>query len=158
MSTEFLNILEENGRIIAKLVRIYGNKNNDQQDLYQEIVYPLWKSYSSFRGEAKISTWIYRVALNTSLAHGKLKKKHAGNVPLQDRELEDTTDTKTDEKTAQMYRQIGTLNEIDKAIIFLFLEGNRCEEIALITGFTVSNVGRRLNRIKQKLKNQLLKH
>ncbi|MFM9837534.1 MAG: RNA polymerase sigma factor [Cyclobacteriaceae bacterium] len=159
MSYDFLETIKENEGIIYKLVRIYAEQYDDQQDLYQEIVYQLWKSFNTFQGKSKISTWIYRVALNTSLAHINLKKKHSGKVSIQDIriQIEDKIDTQTEDKITEMYQQIRRLNEIDRAIIFLSLEGKDYEEIAAISGFTVSNVGTRLNRIKQKLKNQIVK-
>ncbi len=159
MSDDFLDTIKENEGIIFKLVRIYADQDEDQKDLYQEIVYQLWKSFHSFQGKSKISTWIYKVALNTSLAYINLRKKHSKTVSLQDIPLhtEEKADTLVEEKIAEMYRQIKQLNEIDRAIIFLFLEDKSYEEIAAITGFTITNIGTRLNRIKSKLKNQMNK-
>ncbi len=159
MNNDFLNTIKENEGVIYKLVRIYAEQYDDQQDLYQEIIYQLWKSFNTFHGKSKISTWIYKVALNTSLAHINLKKKHSGKVSIQDigLQIEDKIDTQIEDKITEMYQQIRRLNEIDRAIIFLSLEGKDYEEIAAISGFTVSNVGTRLNRIKQKLKNQIIK-
>jgi RNA polymerase sigma factor (sigma-70 family) len=159
MSKDFLNTIKENEGIIYKLVRIYSEQYEDQQDLYQEIIYQLWKSFNTFQGNSKISTWIYKVALNTSLAHIYIKKKRLERISIHTIEfqIEDKTDTQFEDKITDMYQQIRKLNEIDRAIIFLFLEGKNYEEIAIISGFTVSNVGTRLNRIKQKLKNQIVK-
>lgn len=159
MSYDFLSTIKENEGIIYKLVRIYAEHYDDQQDLYQEIVYQLWKSFNTFQGKSKISTWIYRVALNTSLAYVNLKKKHSGKVSIHNigLQIEDKSDTQMDDKITEMYEQIRRLNEIDRAIIFLSLEGKDYEEIAAISGFSVSNVGTRLNRVKQKLKNWLVK-
>lgn len=159
MSYDFLNTIKENEGIIYRLVRIYAEQYDDQQDLYQEIIYQLCKSFNTFQGKSKISTWIYRVALNTSLAHINLRKKHSGKVSIHDNglQIEDKIDTQMEDKITEMYQQIRRLNEIDRAIIFLSLEGKDYEEIAAISGFTVSNVGTRLNRIKQKLKNSLVK-
>jgi RNA polymerase sigma factor (sigma-70 family) len=159
MSDDFLDTIKENEGIIFKLVRIYADQDEDQKDLYQEIVYQLWKSFHSFQGKSKISTWIYKVALNTSLAYINLRKKHSKTVSLQDIPLhtEEKADTLLEEKIAEMYRQIKQLNEIDRAIIFLFLEDKSYEEIAAITGFTITNIGTRLNRIKSRLRNQMNK-
>jgi RNA polymerase sigma factor (sigma-70 family) len=159
MSSDFLNTIKKHEGIIYKLVRIYAEHYDDQQDLYQEIVYQLWKSFNSFQGNSTISTWIYKVALNTSLAYINLKKNHIGKVALQDigLQIEDQIDTQEEERITEMYQQIRRLNDIDRAIIFLFLEGKGYDEIANITGFTVSNVGTRLNRIKQKIKSQIIK-
>lgn len=134
-------------------------QDNDQQDLYQEIVYQLWKSHQTFKGNSDISTWIYKVALNTSLSHIKLKKKYTENNSIQRVEfhVDDTSDNHYENKISEMYQKIRTLNELDKAIIFLFLEGKNHQEIAIIIGLSVSNIGTRINRIKQNLKNKILK-
>jgi RNA polymerase sigma factor (sigma-70 family) len=159
MSHDFLHSIKENEGIIHKLVNIYAEKDNDQQDLYQEIVYQLWKSHQTFKGNSDISTWIYKVALNTSLSHIKLKKKYTENNSIQRAEfhVDDTSDNHHENKISEMYQKIRTLNELDKAIIFLFLEGKNHQEIAIIIGLSVSNIGTRINRIKQNLKNKILK-
>lgn len=159
MSYDFLEIIKENEGIIFKLIRIYADQYDDQMDLYQEIVYQLWKCFHSFQGKSKISTWIYKVALNTALVHINLKKKHSKIISIQDVKLqfEEKNDTQLEEKITEMYQHIKQLNEIDRAIIFLFLEGKKYDEIAEIMGFTVTNIATRLNRIKLKLKNQIAK-
>jgi RNA polymerase sigma factor (sigma-70 family) len=159
MSYDFLETIKENEGVIFKLVRIYADQYDDQKDLYQEIIYQLWKSFHSFQGNSKISTWIYKVALNTSLAHINLKKKHSKTISLQDIRLqfEENIDTQLEDKITEMYQHIKQLNEIDKAIVFLFLEDKSYEEIADIMCFTITNIGTRLNRIKSKLKNQIAK-
>ncbi len=159
MSNDFLNSIRENEKIIFKLIRIYSDQSDDQQDLYQEIIFQLWKAHKSFQGRSKISTWIYRVALNTALAHINLKKKHLKTIPLQDIgiQFEEKIDSKLEDEISEMYQQIRNLNEIDRAIIFLYLEDKNYEEIAGITGFSATNVGSRLNRIKLKLKNKMSK-
>lgn len=159
MSYDFLKTIKENEGIIFKLIRIYAEQIDDQKDLYQEIVYQLWKSFHTFQGNSKISTWIYKVALNTSLAHINLKKKHSKTLSIQDIrfQMEEKNDIQSEDKITEMYQQIKQLNEIDRAIIFLFLEGKSYEEIASITGFTLTNIGTRLNRIKLKLKTKIAK-
>jgi RNA polymerase sigma-70 factor (ECF subfamily) len=84
MSYDFLDTIKENERAILKLVRIYADQHEDQKDLYQEIIYQLWKSFQSFQGNSKISTWIYKVALNTSLAHINFKNKHSKTISIKD--------------------------------------------------------------------------
>lgn len=155
MDEDFMTVIQKNEGIIFKLIKIYADQYEDQQDLYQEIVFQLWKSFHSFHEKSKISTWIYKVALNTSLAHINLKKKQPNIISLQDinHPIEIKNDIQDEDKIAVLYQQIKQLNEIDRAIIFLFLEGKNYEEMAVITGFTSTNVGTRLNRIKLKLKN-----
>ena len=95
MSYDFLDTIKENERAIFKLVRIYADQYDDQKDLYQEIIYQLWKSFNSFQGNSKISTWIYKVALNTSLTHINLKNKHSKTISIQDigLQFEENNDT-----------------------------------------------------------------
>jgi RNA polymerase sigma factor (sigma-70 family) len=154
---DFVRVIKSNEGIIYKITAVYCNNTEDQKDLYQEIVYQLWKSYESFRGEAKISTWLYRIALNTSIAHINQEKRKGRQVPF-DVELLNIAgeqDTVTAERLNILYATIKTLNAAEKGIILLFLEGNSHEEIAAITGFSKTNVGTRLGRIKEKLRSQI---
>ena len=156
---EFIRIIKENEGIIYKITTVYSNDSEDQKDLYQEIVYNLWKYFDSFRNESKFSTWMYRVALNTSITHLKKEKRKGQKVPI-DHILFNRIDQKDnlqEEQLSILYEHIKKLNTIEKGLIFLFLEGKKYEEIATITGFTLTNVGTRLNRIKQKLKSQIKK-
>jgi RNA polymerase sigma factor (sigma-70 family) len=159
MSYDFLDTIKQNQGAIFKLVRIYADEYDERKDLYQEIVYQLWKSFHSFQGKSKISTWIYKVALNTALAHINLKRKRSNTISLQDTRLqfEEKRDTQLEEKINEMYHQIRQLNEIDRAIMFLYLEDKSYEEIAAITGFSTTNIGTRLSRIKLKLKSSIAK-
>ena len=154
---EFIEIIKENEGIIYKVAKVYTNNKEDEQDLYQDIVYQLWKSFASFRNESKISTWMYRVALNTSIAHLNKEKKKGNQVPIDDWLLNktDTTDTLMDERSEVLFALIKKLSNIEKGVILLYLEGKTYDEIAGITGFTSSNVGTRLGRIKQKLISQI---
>ena len=156
---EFIEIIRANEGLIHKVTKVYSNSKEDAQDLYQEIVYQLWKSFSSFRNESKISTWMYRIALNTSIAHLNREKRKRNHVPIDELLLNktDTTDTLMDERSEVVFALIKKLNDIEKGVILLYLEGKTYAEIASITGFTSSNVGTRLGRIKQKIISQLLK-
>jgi RNA polymerase sigma factor (sigma-70 family) len=150
---EFVRIIIKNEGLIYKIVRVYTSGREDEEDLYQEIIYQLWKSFPSFRNEAKISTWMYRVALNTSIANLNKEKRRGQRIPIHDHMLNkpDTDDDSKNERIEELYTQIKKLNPIEKGIILLHLEGNNYNEIAGITGFTSTNVGTRLGRIKQKL-------
>lgn len=156
---EFIEIIKANEGLIYKVARVYAYSKEDGQDLYQEIVYQLWRSFPSFRQESKISTWIYRIALNTSITYFQKEKKKGNQVPI-DEILINRTDTKDEawnQRIETLYTTIRMLNTIEKGIILLYLEGKSYEEIAAITGFTVTNIGTRLGRIKQKLKEQVKK-
>ncbi len=151
---EFIRTIQENEGLIYKVTKIYAPAREDEQDLYQEIVYQLWKSFSSFRNESLISTWIYRIALNTAIAHFNKEKRKVNHTQLDDWLLNktDTADSLTDERSEILFSIIKKLSPVEKAIVLLYLEGKTYDEIAVITGFSSSNVGTRLGRIKQKLK------
>lgn len=150
---EFIGIVQANEGLIYKVAKVYANSKEDEQDLYQDIVYQLWKSFGSFRSESKISTWMYRIALNTAIAHLNKEKKKGNHVPIDDILLNrtDTADTLMNERSEVLFAQIKQLSTVEKGIILLHLEGKTYDEIASITGFTATNVGTRLGRIKQKL-------
>ncbi len=154
---DFIRIIQQNEGLIYKVAKVYTNSREDEEDLYQEIVYQLWKCFGSFRNESKISTWMYRIALNTAIAFLNKQKKKGNQVPIDDALLNkpDSTDALKEERSAVLFAHIKQLNEIEKGIILLYLEGKTYDEIAGITGFTETNVGTRLGRIKQKLTVQI---
>lgn len=154
---EFIGIIKKNEGLIYKVAKVYTNSREDEQDLYQEIVYQLWRSFGSFRNESKISTWMYRVALNTAIAHLNKEKKNLPHVPMDETLLNrtDPSDNIMNERSAVLFAHIKKLNDLEKGIILLYLEGRSYDEIAGITGFSASNVGTRLGRIKQKLISQI---
>ena len=142
--------------IIYKICKLYAERE-DQEDLKQEIIYQLWKSYPSYRGDSKFQSWMYRVALNTAMLGLRARKmKYTG---LTDQELKTSEDPfeKQDEeaRVKQLYRQISKLKDLDKTIIFLYLEQCSYEEIAEITGISTKNVSVRLVRIREKLRKML---
>ena len=134
---------------------MYSDNDDDYHDNMQEVILQLWKSFDSFEGRSKRSTWVYRVALNVCLVQMKkrknLKKKHRlwANEPKID-DLEDKE--KIEIQSGKLSDAIRNLKEADRAIILLYLEEVSYEEISDIMGITVSNVGVRLNRIRKKLK------
>ena len=154
----FVNIIQENGGVIYKIVRAYADNLDQQKDLYQDIVYQLWKSFESFRGDAKISTWIYRIALNTSIAHLNKGRRKPTTVELKFEHANIVNSHGSEELEEQMkllYSYIKSLDLIDKGIILLYLEGNSYDDIGDIIGFSTSRVGTRISRIKDKLKKQI---
>ncbi|MBG6129662.1 RNA polymerase sigma-70 factor (ECF subfamily) [Aquimarina sp. EL_43] len=156
---EFTRIIKENEGVIFKITTIYTNNYEDQKDLYQEIVYQLWKSYDSFKGDSKISTWMYRVGLNTAITRLKKEKRRGNQIEIYDVIMRQTEqyDTGFEERLKKLYAHIHNLNELDKGLILLLLEGKKYEEIAAITGLSPTNVGTKISRIKQKLKTQIVK-
>jgi len=142
--------------IIYKICKLYA-EGEDQEDLKQEIIYQLWRSYPTYRGDSKFQSWMYRVALNTALLGLRARKmKH---TEISDKELrisEDPFEQQEEEaRVKQLYRQIYKLKDLDKTIIFLYLEECSYDEIAEITGISVSNVSVRLTRIREKLRAKL---
>jgi len=156
-TAEFIEVIQQNESLIYKVTKVYTNTKEDAQDLYQEIVYQLCKSFGSFRGDAKISTWMYRIALNTAIAHLNKQKKRLPQTPVSDWLAENIVapDAPVDERSETLFALVKQLNDIEKGIVLLYLEGKTYAEIALITGFTVTNVGTRLDRIKQKIRSQI---
>jgi RNA polymerase sigma factor (sigma-70 family) len=150
---EFIEIIQKNAGLIYKVAKVYTNSKEDEQDLYQDIVYQLWKSFGAFRHDAKMSTWIYRIALNTAITHLNKEKRKGDHLPITEVLLNkaDVSDTSKQDRLEVLYAQIKQLNTIEKGIILLYLEGKTYEEIASITGFTPTNIGTRLGRIKQKI-------
>jgi len=152
----FSKLLEEHIGIIRKLCRGYSNTKEDCEDYEQEVCYQIWKSIDHFRGESKVSTWVYRVTLNVCLYMLK-KRKKVELIPTEQKELHKTIETSTsieakDDQEEMMYSSIAMLPPIDRAIIMLYLDKNEHAEIASIVGLSLSNVGVRINRIKKKLK------
>jgi RNA polymerase sigma-70 factor (ECF subfamily) len=148
---EFSELIENNQAIIHKITMVYTNGYANREDLFQEICLQLWKSYPNFRQGAQFSTWMYRVALNTAISSVRKENHKLPFEPLRetDRIAEESTDEK--EKVKQLYRAISNLNQIEKAIILLWLDEKSYDEIAKIMGTTKNNVSVKLVRIKRKL-------
>ena len=139
---EFIQLIRKHEGIIYKITRVYFELEEDQQDLYQEIVYQLWKSFDSFRGGSKWSTWMYRVALNTAISFlkkNKSKPRKVDSEHLEHFKLE-PFDPVLEERVEWLYKSIQQLSVVEKGIILLYLEGKSHEEISGITGFSQSNV------------------
>lgn len=150
--------IRENELLIYKVCRIYAYTQADRDDLYQEIVLQLWNSYEKFRGDAKLSTWIYRVAINTAIS-GLRKNRNfitsyePGQLPVR----ADDVPQGEEEQLQELYRAIGLLNEIEKAIVMLFLEDRSYDEMQEILGISNGALRVKMNRIKEKLR-QLTKN
>lgn len=152
MEKEFLKLLCDYQKIIYKVCKTYRDSREDQEDLFQEIVYQLWKSYPSFRGESKISSWMYRIALNTAIVIYRKPKLAVDYVDKMPEQLSSGIMQQVSGDEERLFDALRTLNDTEKALISLFLEDFSYKEIAAITGITESNTGVRLNRIKNKLK------
>lgn len=149
----FLDLLEEHRGILIKVSRIYMDNAEDQEDLRQEIVFQLWRSFDRFEGKSKFSTWMYRVAINTAITYLKKEKRRVDKEGLNDQITLVLTD-ETDQKESQLvhfYKAVQQLNKIEKALILLFIEGLSHKEIAGNLGLTEVNVRVKLNRTKKRI-------
>lgn len=152
----FVDLINRHRRMLEKVCRIYEDAAEDRRDLFQEIVYQRWRSYPSFRGEAKVTTWVYRVALNTAITAFRQQKSRPEHVDLVETpasapQRNAKTESVQQEKIELLYRAIRELNKIDRAVVAMYLEGFEYKEIADALGLTETNVGVKLNRIKSRL-------
>lgn len=151
---EFTRMILDNKSTIYTVCYMFSKDRDEIDDLFQEILVRLWKGYCSFRSEADIRTWIYRVSLNSCIDQQKKSRRHGERVPLNvDIDPFEGTDDKT-LQTRQLYSRINRLGLVDRGIILLWLEGLSYDEIAAIVGISVKNVSWRLVQIKNQLKNQ----
>lgn len=159
MEKDLVDILNNHRGLIYKVCHVYCSDHEDRKDLFQEIVIQVWRSLGSFRYESKLSTWMYRIALNTATSHFKKEKRTLNQqFPLSGIEIPNINDGDEKEEQLQMLLvAIEGLDKIDKSIILLYLEEKSYEEISEITGLSKSNVGVKLSRIKTKLSNTLKK-
>lgn len=151
----FMEIIREHDALIHKVCYMYAEDREHLRDLHQEVLANIWSGLDSYSGRSKMSTWIYRVALNTCITYFRRHGKHSAAEPLDDKAYGIESDD--NERTAMlrwMYELIGTLGKIDKAIIMLWLDEHSYDEISQITGVSRPNVASRLHRIKQRLSQQ----
>jgi RNA polymerase sigma factor (sigma-70 family) len=155
LEDKFLNDFETNQNIVHKICRIYTTNASDHNDLFQEITIQVWKNYSKFRGDAKFSTWMYRVALNTAIS---LYRKSTKKVKTQDisdiaYKIKSVDYDDTEERQLKsLYKAIQHLNDIDKALVFLYLENKSYRDISETLGISEVNARVKMNRAKDKLK------
>lgn len=153
----FLQLIQQNKGIIQKVCGLYGRSLQDRQDLYQEIVIQLWKSFPRYRGEAKISTWMYRVALNTAISDFRKQKRSIVSVSLHKTPVRDHVE-ETDPAVEQwqtLRQAIDGLSEIEKAVVMLYLEDRSYEEMEDVLGVSQATLRVKMNRIKEKLKKKV---
>ncbi len=152
---KFVTELQDNQNIVHKVCSLYTNDRDSHNDLFQEITIQLFKAYPKFRGEAKFSTWMYRVALNTAIT---LYRKSKKRVDIHDYESvifkikADEYDETEEQQLKLMYKAVRQLGDIDKALVFLYLEDKNYTEIAETLGISEVNARVKMNRIKTKLR------
>lgn len=155
---KFAEIVETHQSRIKHLCKVYTNRTQDEKDLFQEILIQIWKSLPSFKGDAEISTWMYRIGVNTAISFIRKKKTREGYYSSYQKEKDnDGTDyyehkySRQDERTQKLYKAIDKLNVLEKAIITMYLDDFSYREIGFVTDMTENYVGVKLNRIKKKL-------
>jgi RNA polymerase sigma factor (sigma-70 family) len=154
----FISIIKDNQKLIYKICYSYCPNPDNRKDLEQEILIQLWNSFKRFDGRVKITTWMYRIALNTAISFyrndSKISKKtvsiDASIITLSQHEY----NSETDEQIQMLYKFIEKLNELDKALILLYLDDNKYKDIADVLGISETNVATKISRIKQSLKSQ----
>jgi RNA polymerase sigma factor (sigma-70 family) len=152
---EFEKYIREYETMIHKVCRMYACTAADRQDLFQDIVIQLWRAFPGFKGKAKFSTWMYRVAINTAITG--LRKQRKFIVSYEDEVLalhisDESSSQQTEERLKEMYKAIEQLNEIEKAIVMLYMEDRTYEEMEDILGISQGNLRVKMNRIREKLR------
>ena len=153
LEKEFLTMIEAQKRIIYKVCYIYANDQDDLNDLYQETVLNLWKSFPRYRGDSTLNTWVYRIAMNTCITFLRRSNARPQIVPMTANVVSMAAeDNEAAGQLRELYRLISQLGKLERALILLWLEERSYEEIANILGITKTNVAVKLNRTKEKLK------
>jgi RNA polymerase sigma-70 factor (ECF subfamily) len=156
LEAEFVKQLEDNQNIVHKICRLYTNDQDAHNDLFQEVTIQLWKAYPKFRGDAKFSTWMYRVALNTAITLYRKSKRRVTTQAYESVEFKIADNQEHDESSEQialLYTAIKQLNDIEKALVFLYLEDKNYRDISETLGISEVNARVKMNRVKTKLSN-----
>lgn len=157
---EFTKLIKDNQGLIIKVSRLYTNSLEDEQDLFQEIVLQLWRSYDSFKGQSKVSTWMYRVALNTAITIFRKKTKSPQTDELLDFHHKDFVedDDEKQEQITLLYKVVKMLPNIERAVVMMYLDDLPYKDIAENLGITEVNARVKMNRLKKILKELMQKH
>lgn len=158
---EFSDLIKDNQGLIIKISRMYTHSQEDEKDLFQEIVLQLWRSYGSFKGNSKITTWMYRIALNTAITLFRKKSRTIKTDELQDFHYKKETEEDDSEQAQQistLYSIIKMLPDTERAIVMMYLDDLPYKEIAANLGITEGNARVKMNRLKKTLKELMEKY
>jgi len=158
VSTAFVAVINANQGILHRICRLYCPDADDQQDLYQEVVLQLWRAFPRYQPTAKVSTWLYRIALNVAISNLRQRTRHPAPERLGDAlpDVAPPPDPGPDaDDLAQLYRAIERLSDVEKAFVLLYLEERTYEEMADILGITQNNVRVKMHRVQDKLRHLL---
>ena len=147
----FNNWLSQHKALLFKVVRAYAFNSDDQDDLFQEISLQVWRSIPKFRQESAVTTWLYRISLNTAIKWSTKERKHDAHQSLDQVQHILIEDNPMDERLAWLYDEIATLDEIDRSLTLLLLEGFSYKKMATLLGISESNIGVKIHRIKKHL-------
>ncbi|MCE2497018.1 MAG: sigma-70 family RNA polymerase sigma factor [Flavobacteriales bacterium] len=153
-SSEFERLIDQNKGPVYKVIRLYVDLDEDVADLYQEVLIQAWKSFGSFKGASKFSTWLYRVALNTVLTYRCKEDRRTETRPI-DEGTHRAVEAENSEQKELLWHAIRELDELDRAVVTLHFDGYDYGEISAITGLSASNVRVRLHRIKKRITKKL---
>jgi RNA polymerase sigma-70 factor (ECF subfamily) len=155
---KFLELVNENRNRILRICRVYSWNTADQDDLYQEILFQIWRGLPALKEKQFANTWLYRVAINTALSFVRKRASSSGRIVHFEHadltrtiESQQATEQNSDDRIANLYAAIYKLDPLEKALVTLFLEDFTYEQIAEATGITANNVGVMLHRAKKKL-------
>jgi RNA polymerase sigma factor (sigma-70 family) len=151
----FITIIQQHKGIIFKICNSYCRNRDDREDLAQEMVYQLWKSFESYKPDYKYSTWLYRIALNVAISFYRKQKSARHTTALEEHLFEFKNEDEPPDQQENLNRLqqfISELKELDRALMLLYLEEKNHKEMADILGISETNVGTKISRIKEKLK------
>jgi RNA polymerase sigma factor (sigma-70 family) len=157
----FIEIISQNKKLIFKVCNSYCRNTDDRQDLVQEVIIRLWQSFCKYDERYKLSTLMYRIALNTAISHYRSgKRRNESTISIHESLIDiadDNPETELDDNVKQLYAFINQLDELNRALMILYLDDNSYREIAEVLGITETNVATRISRVKQNLKQQFAK-
>lgn len=154
----FLVLLDEHKKILYKVASSYCRRPADRQDLTQEIVVQLWRSFDRYDESYRFSTWMYRIALNVAISFSRSEARRSRHTVAAEDSILEIADARGSAEPAEdrlVQQVLAQLDELDRALIILYLDGNRYDTIAEVLGITETNVGTKIGRIKQKLRRDL---
>lgn len=155
---QFLELIQENIGIIHKVCHMYCHSAQDRQDLFQEISAQLWKAFPKFRNEARISTWMYRISLNTAISDFRKQRRRisiVSGLPDNSTDIHEYSYREQQERLAMLQQAVNHLSDIEKAIVILYLEEKNYQEMEEVLGISQSTLRVKMNRIKEKLRRHI---
>jgi RNA polymerase sigma factor (sigma-70 family) len=152
----FQKLIEEHKRILFKVCNSYCRNRDDREDLAQEIAIQLWRSFGTFDGRCRFSTWMYRIALNVAISFYRRESTRTRYVLSADERLLDAVEgTGQSGEVTFLYEALEPLEPLNKALLLLYLDGNSYQEIAEVLGISETNVATKISRLKKVLRQEI---